>query len=40
INLEYNEFVENTIHSMCDPTTKCKLAELFIEDLEAPFYFY
>ncbi|CAG8789279.1 18380_t:CDS:1 [Dentiscutata erythropus] len=40
IDLEYNEFVENTIYPVRDPTAKWELAELFVEDLEAPFYFY
>ncbi|CAG8786278.1 3647_t:CDS:1, partial [Dentiscutata erythropus] len=40
INFEYNEFVENTIYLVCNPTAKWELAELFVEDLEALFYFY
>ncbi|CAG8685688.1 1491_t:CDS:2 [Gigaspora rosea] len=40
IDFEYNEFVENTIHPVHDPTAKWELAELFIEDLEVLSYFY
>ncbi|CAG8662835.1 280_t:CDS:1, partial [Scutellospora calospora] len=40
INSECNEFVEGFIHPVHDLTTKWKLAELFVEDLEALLYFY
>ncbi|CAG8565638.1 15784_t:CDS:2, partial [Racocetra fulgida] len=40
IDSECNEFVERSTHTVYNPTAKWKLAELFIEDLEAPHYFY